>query len=99
MPSTVSDVLFSEPAGRPNSLFQFAAAAAFTGLYLFVTVAGDTVGSGWLLVMAATSVCSGVAESLPKDRHRTAGVLRLTVVLVLAGLVVSIILEPQIITG
>jgi hypothetical protein len=44
-------------------------------------------------------VLSGIAESLPVDRQRAAGVFRLTAIFLLIGLLVTTILAPEIILG
>jgi hypothetical protein len=99
MPSVLSDLVFSEPSGRPNALVQFAGAIAFLGLYGYSWAAGNADPSDWLLVMALGAVLAGVAESLPKDRHLAAGVLRLTAISVLLCLLVAIVLVPEFVVG
>ncbi|MFC5278170.1 hypothetical protein ACFPM1_05255 [Halorubrum rubrum] len=99
MPSVLSDLVFSEPSGRTNALVQFAGALAFLGLYGYSRIAGDADPSDWLLVMALGAVLAGTAESLPNDRKRTAGVLRLAAVLVLLCLLVAIVLAPEFVVG
>jgi len=97
MPSTIERVLFGEPAGRPNSLVQFTAAVVFLALYAW-SVATGTSGD-WLLVMTAATTLSGVAESLPNDRRRTAGLLRLAAALSLVCLLAVIAVDPEFVTG
>ncbi|WP_276271051.1 hypothetical protein [Haloarcula litorea] len=95
MPSVVADTLFSEPSGRPNSLAQFASALAFTGIYVWSASNGSP--QPWLLVMVFGATLAGVAESLPKARRRTAGVLRLVALLSLCCLVAAIVLVPELV--
>jgi hypothetical protein len=99
MPSVLSDLVFDEPSGRPNALVQFAGAVAFLGLYGYSRVVGNADPSDWLLVMALGATLAGVAESLPKDRHLAAGVLRLAAILVLSCLLVASVLAPEVVVG
>jgi hypothetical protein len=98
MPSIISEVVFSEPSGRPTSLVQFAGSLAFVALYVYTGVLND-VASEWLLVMATGTGLSGVAEALPKGRRRLAGLVRTAAMLVFAGLIVTIALSPEFIVG
>ena len=97
MPSTIETVLFGEPAGRPNSLVQFTAAAVFLAIYAYAAARGAAASGEWLLVMALAATLSGVAESLPKDRRRAAGGLRLTAILALVCLLA--VVTPDLVTG
>ena len=45
------------------------------------------------------SALSGIAESLPKDQHRAAGILRATAVTVLFGLLAATVFAPEFIVG
>jgi hypothetical protein len=101
MPSTVDDVLFGEPAGRPNSLVQFASAFAFLSihLYFYVYLGVRGTSGSWLLVMAFATMLSGIAESLPIHRRKIAGALRLTAILTFVCLIVAVVLAPDIVTG
>ena len=100
MPSRLSDTVFREPAGRRDTLTlaMFGGAAAFAGQYVyFGLVSGNS--PGWLLVMMVGFALSGSAESLPTNRHRTAGILRLTSILVFTLLFCVAILAPGLIFG
>ncbi|MUW15377.1 hypothetical protein GJ633_12525 [Halorubrum sp. CBA1125] len=99
MPSVLSDLVFSEPSGRSNALVQFGGALAFLGLYGYSRAMGRADPSDWLLVMALGATLAGIAESLPNDRKRTAGTLRLTAILVLLCLLVAIVLAPEFVVG
>jgi hypothetical protein len=99
MPSTVSDVLFSEPSGRPTTLVQFAGAVVFLSLAVYMVTVGNASQSRWVLVMMAGFALSGSAESLPKNRRRLAGVLRLTAITILLGLVAVSLLAPGFVLG
>lgn len=99
MSSTVTEVVFSEPSGRSAALIQFAGSLAFSGLYVYSWTAGNADSGRWLLGMVVGSALAGVAESLPKDRRLTAGVLRLTAILVLLSLLTATVFGPEFIVG
>lgn len=96
MSSRIRAVAFSEPSGRRQAFVMFAGALVFAGLYAYSGLAGDA-SSSWLLVMALGNALSGVAESLPKRRRRAAGALRVTAVLVLAGLLAAMVVAPELV--
>jgi hypothetical protein len=81
MPSTVSDVVFAEPSGRTIATVQLAGSLAFAGIYLYSWVRTGARTSGWPLIMMTGFALSGIAESLPEERRRTVGALRITSVL------------------
>jgi len=97
MPSTLEAIAFREPSGRRHALVMFASALAFVGLYVYAGRVGDASSSSWLLVVAAGNALSAVAESLPKRRRRAAGALRVTAILVLAGLLVAMAVAPELV--
>jgi hypothetical protein len=99
MPSTVSDVVFSEPSGRLNAAVMFSGALVFAGLYVYARMTGTGSVFSWHLIMLVGFVLSGIAESLPADRQRAAGVFRLTAISLLIGLLVTTILTPEFILG
>lgn len=99
MPSFISRVVFSEPAGRPNSLIQFTAALVFLGIYVYAWSSGNADSSGWILVMMLGSILSAIAESLPKNQRRAAGLLRATAVTVLVCLLATTVFAPESIVG
>ena len=99
MTSYVSDVLFNEPQGRPNSLVQFGASLVFLCIFLYGWSVGEAGGVPWVLFFVVGTALSGIAESLPKTRRRAAGLLRLTAILVLVCLLVIIFLAPEYIIG
>jgi hypothetical protein len=49
--------------------------------------------------MAVGTGLSGIAESLPNDRRRTAGILRVTAILVLIGVLATTVFVPEFIVG
>ena len=100
MPSNISEILFREPSGRRDTatLVQFAGAVVFVSMYVYFSVLGaDSLG--WLLVMAAGFTLAGLAESVPTERKRAAGLLRLTSMLVFLALIVAILLSSEVILG
>mgnify|MGYP006296480973 CR=1 FL=1 len=99
MPSTPTRFLFREPSGRPHAFVMLSGALLFLVLYVYASVLGDSSSSSWLVVMAAGTGLSGIAESLPNERRRTAGILRVTAVLVLMGLLATTVFTPEFIVG
>lgn len=95
MPSVVTEVLFSEPSGRPQTLVQFSGALVFLGLYAYAWSVGDAASSGWLLGMAVGATLSGVAEALPKRHRQGAGVLRIAAILVFGTVLVATVFLPE----
>lgn len=99
MPSAVDDLLFNEPQGRRQAAIMFGSAIAFAGLYLYYVALGEGPLVPWLVPMVVGTFLAGVAESLPTDRRRAAGVLRLAAILVLLALVVVMIFSPDLLFG
>jgi hypothetical protein len=99
MPSFINQIIFTESSGQPNSLVQFTAALVFLGIYIYAWSGGNGDSSSWILVMMFGSALSGIAESLPKDQHRAAGILRATAVTVLFGLLAATVFAPEFIVG
>jgi len=97
MPSIITKIVFSEPAGRPNSWVQFALSLSFLGIYAWSVSNG--VVSNWLLIMSAGSALSGIAESFSKDRHLAAGVFRLAAAFVFVCLLATMFFAPEFIVG
>ncbi|MFC6989053.1 hypothetical protein ACFQJD_10675 [Haloplanus sp. GCM10025708] len=77
----------------------FSGSLLFLSLYVYAAVLGDSSSSSWLVVMAAGTGLSGIAESLPKDRRRTAGVFRVTAMLVLMDLLATTVFAPEFVVG
>ncbi|WP_049984991.1 hypothetical protein [Halobellus rufus] len=94
MPSRIRDALFSEPSGRRAAAVMFAGSLAFAALYAYNWVVGRSAFVGGLALMLGSAL-SGVAESLPPDRRRAAGALRIAAVLVLLSLLVAIAVAPE----
>jgi hypothetical protein len=98
MPSTISDVVFSEPSGRPITVVMFSGALAMASIYGYYGLVRDGASISPLL-MAAGFALSGVAESLPAERRRMAGGLRVTAIFLLVGLLGLSIFAPDIVLG
>lgn len=96
MPSKISDFLMSEPSGRPAAAVMFSGALLFVGMYVYFGVFGGS-STTYELFLAGSFALSGTAESLPKDRRRTAGVFRVTAILIPLSMITIIIIEPEII--
>jgi hypothetical protein len=77
----------------------FSGSLFFLRLYVYAGVLGDSSSSSWLVVMATGTGLSGISESLPDDRRRTAGIVRVTALLVLIGLLVTTVFVPEFILG
>ncbi|WP_313691859.1 hypothetical protein [Halorarum halobium] len=99
MPSGISQVLFSEPSGRRQAIVMFAGTFVFSSLYAYNVVRGDASSANWLPFMIGGTALSGIAESLPEHRRRAAGILRVTAILLLLCLVVTIVVAPEFIVG
>ncbi|MFC3960003.1 hypothetical protein [Halovivax cerinus] len=99
MPSTIGDVVFSEPAGRPFALVQLCSALLISSLYVYYAVLGNSTVGRFVLFMIAGTALSGIAESLPKTRRRATGILRVTAILVFVCLLATISVAPEAVMG
>lgn len=95
MPSGIEDFVLSEPSGQPAAAVMFSGALIFLALYVYFGVFGDS-SSIYELFMVGALALSGTAESLPKGRRRTAGVLRVTAILVLLIMIGVLAIAPEI---
>ena len=95
----VSDVLFNEPQGRPNSLVQFGLSLSFLCIFVYASSVGGAGEFLWILFLIVGAALSGIAESLPKAQRRAAGLLRLTAILVLVCFLTIMFLTPEHIIG
>jgi hypothetical protein len=95
MPAFVSEVVCSEPSGRAHALAQFCGAFAFAGMYGYSMVVEHAVLGPFLPLMALGFALSGLAESLPADRRRAAGALRVAAILVMLGLLGAMAVAPE----
>jgi hypothetical protein len=91
MPSLVDDTLFSEPSGRGVALVHFGSATVFTLILIRSWLRDSPLTNYWLVFMIVGVTLAGVAEALPSERTRTAGILRLAgigTIVCLLGIVV-----------
>lgn len=98
MPSKIKGTVFSEPSGRLNAFVMFGGALVMLSIFVYYDILrdGSSISS---LIMAVGFALSGLAESLPTDRRRIAGGLRVTAILLLLGLISLTIFAPQVILG
>lgn len=98
--SLINKTVFSEPEGRPISLFYFAIALLFLSMYVYIAwILSSEDSIVFPLLMGTGFALQGIAESRPESRRRTAGVLRLAAILVyLCGLVATV-LVPGLLFG
>lgn len=96
MLSTVTEFIFSKPAGRSNAVVMFSGAAVFAGSYVYFSWVGYSP-LFYGLVIAGSLMLVGIAESLPKERGRAAGVLRTTALLALLLMIAILVVAPEII--
>jgi hypothetical protein len=91
----LQQVLFREPDGRQKGLiFSFFSFVSLLGwVYLGVVLNGPHI----LLVLGIAFAFTGVAESLPSDRRRSAGVLRILSLGIVSLFVVLIVFAPELI--
>jgi len=99
MPSILDETVFSEPSGRPLGLVYLCGALLLSAVYGYYAVVGDFTPGNFILFLSAGMALSGIAESLPETHRRAAGILRLTSVSVLVGLLVIIAFAPELLTG
>jgi hypothetical protein len=95
----IDQIVFSEPSGWPLALVQFSAALVFLGLYVYFGIIKNSTSSSWVLFFVVGNSLAGIAESLPKARRQTAGVLRLSAVLVLTSFLATTFFAPELVTG
>jgi hypothetical protein len=96
--SIVSDVVFAAPSGRRHALVMFSGAIAFLCLYVYYGLLGEADSIAGLFLLFGC-VLSGIAESLPTDQRRLAGVLRIAAVMLLLCLLVALGVAPEFVLG
>jgi hypothetical protein len=86
-------MVFREPDGRPKGfVFSLFSLVCILGwVYFGIVLDGPHI----MLVLGIAFAFSGAAESLPPNRQRTAGVLRILGLGCLAGLIVLLVLVPE----
>jgi len=88
-------VLFREPDGRPKSLiFVLLSVVTLLG-WVFIGIVLN--GPHNMLFLGLAFAFSGVAESLPRNRQRSAGVLRILALGILVVFLVLLTLAPELI--
>lgn len=85
----IKETLFNEPRGRPLALFQFVVSLTFLCMFVYAASVGEAGDAWWLLFLVVGTALSGIAESLPKNRHQAAGLFRFAGLLVLVILIAS----------
>lgn len=98
MPSKIEAVLFSEPSGRWSAVVMFAGALLFLSSYVYFGVLGDS-STVHELFFAIGLALSGIAESLPSERRRTAGGFRIAAMCVFVTLLGLLVFAPEFIIG
>jgi len=98
MPSTLREVVFSEPSGRLQGFALLASSLVMASIYGYFNVLRGVTDSS-SLVMAVGFALSGLAESLPTERRRMAGGLRVAAILLLTGLLALLFFAPEVILG
>lgn len=96
MPSRIGELLFGAPSGRLTALVMFSGSLVFLSTYVYFGVLGESA-SIYEVFLSVGFALSGIAESLPKDRRRAAGVLRIAAVLVVASLIAIIAVAPELV--
>lgn len=97
MPSILAETIFSEPSGRRLAAVQLLASLGFAAIYLNSTLVHNSTDAGWLLFMIGGLGLSAIAESLPAERRRVAGVLRVFAISVLLSLLAIMVAAPELI--
>jgi len=95
--NAIQRLLFREPDGRRKGfVFSFFSFSCILGWIYFGIVLN---GPHNMLFLGIAFAFSGVAELLPPNRQRSAGVLRILSLGILVGFVVLLILIPELVWG
>lgn len=89
--------VFKGPNGRKIGLLYLSLAFLVLIAHLYFAVLLD--GPRHMLFLGVAFALSGVAESLPQDRRRMAGVLRITAIGVAVILLLLIFFNPEFVLG
>ena len=76
----------------------FSASLVFLSIYVYYDILRGS-SSAYALVIAGAFALSGIAESLPEERRQAAGGVRMTVILLLLGLIALTMVIPELIIG
>jgi len=96
MASTIKRLVFSEPSGRLSAAIQFSGSLLMTSIYVYYGLLRGA-STSYALVFAVGFALSGVAESLPSERRRAAGGLRIAASLLLIGLIGLLLFAPEVV--
>jgi len=99
MPSIIDETVFSEPSGGLYALVQLCGSLLLSGYYGYSVVVRNAAPGSFILFFVVGTGLSGIAEFLPRSRRRAAGVLRLTAIFVLVGLLVAVFFAPELLIG
>jgi hypothetical protein len=95
--NAIQRLLFREPDGQRKGLvFSFFSFICILG-WVYFGIGLD--GPHNMLFLGIAFAFSGLAEFLPPNRHRSAGVLRILSLGILVALVVLLVLVPDLIWG
>lgn len=95
--SALSSIVFREPEGRrTGGVFALLAAGCLLAGGYVAVVRG---GSRFLLILGVAVGCTGLAESLPSDRRRSAGLCRLVALAVLVAVLGLLVSAPEAVVG
>jgi len=97
--ATVREMLFSEPSGRGIGLVFLGCSLVELLAWAYFAVVLDASPGPTLLVLGVGFAISGVAESLPTDRRRLAGLLRVVAIGGLLGFLGLVVVSPEVVTG
>jgi len=96
MPSTINELVFSEPSGRNNAIVPLFGSLALLSMYLYYEIRHGGPFNG-LLILGIAFGLHGVVNLLPPTRQYIAGVLRIIVVFMIIGLFILAILAPGVV--
>jgi peptidoglycan/LPS O-acetylase OafA/YrhL len=96
MPSLLEDTLFSEPSGNGIALVHFGSAVVFTLILVWSWLRDPPLTNYWLVFMIVGIALAGVAEALPSERTRAAGVFRLAGIGTLVCLLGILVISPDV---
>jgi len=88
-------VMLREPDGRRKGLIFASLSLVCLLLWVYIGVLLD--GSHFLLFTGVAFGCSGCAESLPPNRRRPAGVLRVAAVGILVSFLATLASAPELV--
>ena len=96
MPSTIDELVFSEPSGRVHAIVPLVGSLALLSMYLYYEIRHTGSFNG-LLILGVGFGLHGVVNLLPPTRQYIAGILRIIVVIMMIGLFVLAVLAPEVV--